>query len=138
MGNLLLNEVSIDNKVWVHVDRVEFKEKPSPDESASIQTRILEKVELLSIEEFSKACGKGRTFKTGVLPQGSNNQMSLITVQILALDFDNTDSEKKKLTEGYTTRDEILDDDFIKQHGAFIYDSFSSKKEHQKFRVVFI
>lgn len=133
-----LLEESSNKEVWVHIDTIAYKEKPSADETKNIQNRILEQVESLSIEMFAQACGSGKSFKTGVLPNGSNAQNSLITIQVLALDFDNTDSEKEKLVEGYTTRDEILDDDFIKQYGAFIYDSFSSKKEHQKFRVVFI
>lgn len=126
------------NEVWVHVDTVVYGEKPNQEETKNIQNRILNKVELKKIEDFAKDCGMGKAFKTGVLPNGSNCKESLISIQILALDFDNMDSDKKKLIEGYATKEEMMNDEFIMKYGAFVYDSFNSEKEHERFRVIFI
>lgn len=69
-----------------------------------------------------------------------SNDANWVSQQVLAVDFDNENGDKERVSEGcYITHTEALE--MARQAGlspAFIYSSFSSSETHQKFRMVFI
>lgn len=88
---------------------------------------------------------EGRSVVFGNFPPHERQSAKLISQQMVALDFDNTkieiiNGEKTKVqTTGndYFTINQALANDFIRTYASFLYETFSSTEDWNRFRVIF-
>lgn len=92
---------------------------------------------------FDSIAVKGYSFCNAVLKNMEDGYYHKISSnwsgnQILALDFDNTDSTGKKFVgSNYFSYDEATKEPYFLRHAAFIYTTPNHTFEHNRFRVVF-
>lgn len=107
-----------------------FKKKPTKEEIGKLKKNALNNIVDMSIEEIANEIGNnGRAFYPTFM-QGGMKRDNFESMQLFALDFDNKDEN--------ITFDEILR--IADSYGipiCFAYETFSSTKEKQRFRVVF-
>lgn len=128
------------DKIQLHIDSQPFTAKPQKEQAGKLTNRITNAITAVTPEELAQLVGtEGRTMVLATM-NGKRTKLNMMQQQALALDFDNKDDDTGLKTEGffYQTIQETLEDEFIKQHAAFIYKTFSYTPEWEKFRVVFI
>ncbi|MCY8940647.1 hypothetical protein [Bacillus atrophaeus] len=132
-------------RLMVHPEK--YNHKPSKEETAHINNRILRNPATISIEDLAKALSNGQSVVTSLLhPKGKNIKRTedyWKTQQFVALDFDNEKFIKKgndkiKIKDIQMTWEEAQQNPFFKKHAAFAYKTFNFKDDHPKFRVCFI
>lgn len=135
-------------KLHVHLDEKKYTTKPSEQEiKNSLNERITEKIIELDIKDLAQEVGlEGRSVVFGNFPPHERQSAKLISQKIVALDFDNTkieiiNGEKTKVqTTGndYFTINQALANDFIRTYASFLYETFSSTEDWNRFRVIFV
>lgn len=116
------------NTVNVLLDSVEHTEKPQGAEIARITKELVKHNVKITIPNFIQLITRGCSFKASIL--SGTTKDSFVSSNIVALDVDNKES--------YTSIDE-----FIKLtreanlEPLIIYHTFSSTKEHERFRVLY-
>ena len=119
---------SDDDEVEVLLDEVEHTEKPQGKEVGRITKALPNNRVKVAISNLASFIEKGCSFKASVL--SSTTKDSFISSNIVALDVDNKES--------YTTIDEFMKLTGEAQLKPFmLYETFSSKAEHQRFRVLY-
>lgn len=108
-------------------DNVARTEKPPKPEVGKISNDLHIVVET-DISQFSKLMENGYTFSPAIFKNNTRSNANWIEQQILAFDFDNGVSPE--------TIRKRLEAESI--HPNIIYNTFSSKPEHLKFRVVLV
>lgn len=114
------------SKVEVLVDSVCYNEKPAGKTIAAITKRLPQSRQAITLEGLAQAAVNGRSWKASVLSDTNNG--SFVSSSLVALDIDNKES--------YTTINDFLVAS-NKYQPCFIYETFSSTEEHQRYRVVF-
>lgn len=116
------------SKVEVLVDSVCYNEKPAGKTIAAITKRLPQSRQAITLEGLAQAAVNGRSWKASVLSDTNNG--SFVSSSLVALDIDNKES--------YTSIDDFLvQSNNNKYQPCFIYETFSSTEEHQRYRVVF-
>ena len=117
-----------DDEVEVLLDEVEHTSKPQGKEVGRITKALPNNRVKVAIPQFANFIEKGCSFKASVLT--STTKDSFVSSNIVALDVDNKES--------YTTIDEFMKLTGEAQLKPFmLYETFSSKAEHQRFRVLY-
>ena len=117
-----------DDEVEVLLDEVEHTSKPQGKEVGRITKALPNNRVKVAIPQFANFIERGCSFKASVL--SSTTKDSFISSNIVALDVDNKES--------YTTIDEFMKLTGKAQLKPFMmYETFSSKAEHQRFRVLY-
>ena len=117
-----------DNEVEVLLDEVEHTSKPQGKEVGRITKALPNNRVKVAIPQFANFIEKGCSFKASVLT--STTKDSFVSSNIVALDVDNKES--------YTTIDEFMKLTGKAQLKPFmLYETFSSKADHQRFRVLY-
>ena len=117
-----------DDEVEVLLDEVEHTSKPQGKEVGRITKALPNNRVKVAIPQFANFIEKGCSFKASVL--SSTTKDSFVSSNIVALDVDNKES--------YTTIDEFMKLTGEAQLKPFMmYETFSSKAEHQRFRVLY-
>ena len=123
------------------ISPLEFDNKPTDKDVPEI-TKSLTTVD----DDFNNllqcVSNNGNTFCPSVIERvaGVFSQDGFKESEIVCLDFDNEDAFNKKLVEGYLTPDQFINLS-INEYGLFpsyLYETFSSKPDHFKFRVVYM
>ena len=115
-----------ETKVEVLVDSVCYNEKPAGKTIAAITKRLPQSRQAITLEGLAQAAVNGRSWKAAVMSDTNNG--SFVSSSLVALDIDNKES--------YTTINDFLVAS-NKYQPCFIYETFSSTEEHQRYRVVF-
>ena len=119
---------SDDDEVEVLLDEVEHTEKPQGKEVGRITKALPNNRVKVAISNLASFIEKGCSFKASVLT--STTKDSFVSSNIVALDVDNKES--------YTTIDEFMKLTREAQLKPFMmYETFSSKADHQRFRVLY-
>ncbi len=104
-------------------------------------------VESITIKELIEHISNGHAFSFGVThemyPDTKPFSNSIALANGFALDIDNTitqDVKKRTKTEqeGYLSYDLCVNDKWLSQNAAFIYQTASYTEQHHKFRIVFL
>ncbi len=112
----------------VKIQLSDIKKTSKPRNAGFITQEIEGKIQTVTIREFAEAVGQdGRTFTPAIF-NGARKIDNFVSQQVYVLDFDDgfTIAEFKERANKY------------KMEYAIIYEKFSSTKEQEKFRVVFI
>lgn len=121
-----IEEAKAQNEVEVLLDTVAYDEKPQGSAIAGIVNRLPQNKVTVTLNDLADAVVNGQSWKASVLSDTSN--ASFVSSSLVALDIDNKES--------YTSIDEFIAMD-SKYQPCFIYETFSSTKEHERFRVVY-
>ena len=114
--------------VRVHIDTKAFENKPSKDEIRQINTRIVENIDEVTLEELATYVGKkGHTFMPAIM-SGNRKIENFCNQQVFALDFDGGMNVEKFMERAKE----------FEVEPAFLYETFSSTEEIPKFRAVFV
>ncbi len=113
-------------EVEVLLDPVSFDSKPQGATIAGIVNRLPQNKVEINLEDLANAAINGQSWKASVL-SGTNNA-SFVSSSLVALDIDNKES--------YTSVDEFMAMNH-KYQPCFIYETFSSTEEHNRFRAVY-
>lgn len=123
----------------LHVHPIPYTYKPNETQAASISKTIVNDAVVLTPKQLADKVASGHSVCLGVM-NGTRSKNNLISQQILMLDFDNTvhvNGVKTKVPdEDYVTISDILESQWMNNHAAFVYKSFSYQEDWQKFRVV--
>lgn len=129
VNSMLMDLATFEQKetvVEVLVDEVKFDKKPVGKEIGAITKRLPQHPQKVTLKSLADLTVKGYSWKASVLT-GTNNT-SFVSSSLVALDIDNKES--------YTS---VVD--FLalnqKYQPCFIYETFSSTKECERFRAVF-
>lgn len=93
---------------------------------------------------YEEVAVKGHSFCAGFLKEEEDgfcykNKDNWLGSQILALDFDNKDSNHKKLeVDEYFSYEDAINDPYILKYASFTYTTPTHKPDHHRFRVVFL
>lgn len=138
----------------LHVHSMPFERKPGIREVGSISKTIISEAVDVTQRQLAELVGKeGHTMVLATM-NGDRKAENMIQQKVVAIDFDNTENRtdengliikdekgkaKKFRTEGdkYTSINDALNDDFIKNNASFIYKTFSHQDDWERFRVVF-
>ncbi|MFD0957964.1 hypothetical protein [Paenibacillus chungangensis] len=128
-------------KVKVRVSIEAFADKESAIEKTPlIKKGFSVKDTPLTIQQLAQMWLAGHSIAPVRLKRGVTNDANWISQQVFAIDFDNENGDKERVSDNYcVTFEDALD--MARQSGvspAFIYSSFSSTDTHQKFRMVFV
>jgi hypothetical protein len=120
----------VENRTRVDVllDKVtKVTKKPEGAEIGWIANRLPQCKRTISLRELSEEVGKkGRSWKASVMNDTSN--ASYVSSSLVALDIDNKES--------YTSIADFMAFEH-KYQPCFVYETFSSKAKHERFRVVY-
>lgn len=115
-------------KVKLHLHPSQFREKPDSDKIKRLNYSILDEITEIELEELAERVGNcGQTFLPAIM-NGKRGKNNFIEQQIFALDFDG----------GFTLEEFWQRAEQFDVKPVFIYETFSSTKELQKFRVVYV
>lgn len=124
------------NKIKVSFDSQKFQLKPSSDQVRYINNRIARSIKELGPVDMKKIVfsigQEGCTFSPATFKDRKRDKDNFEQQQLIALDFDNKDPDKKISFEEIKERADYYDLPVF-----FAYDTLSSKN-HDKFRVVFL
>lgn len=124
------------NEIKITCDDQKFQSKPSGDEIRHINNRIARFVKVLGPKDVKKTAfnigQEGCTFSPATFRNEKRNKENFEQQQLIALDFDNKDSDKKVSFKEIKERAEHYELPVF-----FAYDTLSSRN-HDKFRVVFL
>lgn len=116
-----------EEAVEVLLDMVAYDEKPQGTTIGAITKRLPKQQQTVSLKELADAVSNGQSWKAAVLSDTNNS--SFVSSQIVALDIDNKAS--------YTSIEDFMALSH-KYQPCFIYETFSSTEEHERFRVVYV
>lgn len=128
-------EKVLNNKITLNINRRYFTTKPQKKDIKVIQSEIGSQKETLTVQELIDEIAKGSTIKAGAL--NGNKNIDWESQQVFCIDIDNDEKSVEKY--GMLIP--------IQAYGrccglgirpTFYYESFSSKPEHPKFRLVFV
>ena len=130
-------------KIKLHIDEQSFNRKPET-EAGKIVKNIIKTISEVTPQELAETVGlKGHSMCLATMGAGADGivhkrNANMVQQQALALDFDNKEDGVK--TEGlfYQSISDALEHPFIQKHASFIYKSFSSTEDWDKYRVLFI
>lgn len=124
------------NEIKISLDDERFQLKPTGEKIPRISKRIGRHVQKLNCEDMKdfvlKIGRDGCTFCPSTFKNGIRNKENFEQQQLLALDFDNKNSDNKISFEQIKDRA-----DYYELPVLFAYDTLSST-DHDKFRVVFL
>ena len=135
-----LEESKANNKVTLNISRTHNKVKPTGEGVpeylvGKIQNELKIGKETIDINELINEIAQGATIKAAAMNGGSNVDWE--SQQVFCIDIDNDND--------YVTKNGMLTPvkafgrcDAIGIRPTFIYETFSSKAEHPKFRLMFI
>lgn len=115
-------------KIQVHILDKCYREKPDKNEIARISQRITSQMSELNIGEFAREVGENGKPFTPAFFNGSRKKENFVQQEIYALDFDG----------GFTFNDFI---ERSREYGtipAFVYNTYSSTEENERFRAVYV
>lgn len=113
--------------VTVHLDKQYLSSKEQAHSLASvISTRICKTTEEVTPEFLANEVAKGKSFVAGIMKDNERKKRNLLYQQVIALDFDDG-----------TRIDDLVANEFIKEHASFIYMTLSNTDDFNKSRVVF-
>lgn len=123
-------------KYSLHIDSKSYPSKPKNVSIVSSST--VKQIVSVTPQELAGALSQGKTVVLATMKGTKRSNIEMVQQQVLMLDFDNEDKDKNR-TQGaeYVTIEDIMSNQFVMDHAAFIYKSFSFKPDHEKFRVVF-
>lgn len=119
----------------LHVHPIPYTHKPDARAAASISKTIVDYNDVYTPEQLAQLLGDGHTVVLGLM-NGTRSKNNLISQQVMMLDFDNTVNGKVASGDNYVTIDDVLSNEWMRQHAAFVYKTFSYTDSWQKFRVV--
>lgn len=119
-------ETKEEDTVEVLLDVVAYDEKPQGITIGTITKRLPKQQQAVSLKELAEAVSNGQSWKAAVLSDTNNS--SFVSSSLVALDIDNKAS--------YTTIEEFMALNH-KYQPCFIYETFSSTEQHERFRVVY-
>lgn len=126
-------------KATLHIDEVKYNAKPNRY-SGAISNRITGKTTEVEPQQLADAVASGQTVLCGVM-NGKRQKANLQSQSLIMLDFDNSKKvdgvEHKYTGKDYMTIQKVMDNPFIKENASFLYKTFSSTADHEKFRAVF-
>lgn len=116
--------------IKISLDSQRFSKKPSKNEIPVISNRLAEEVIEVSIEEFAiqTVQPNGKTFSGAIFSSSRRSNKTWKNQQVFALDID----------KGITVKGVLDKCNELNIMPAFIYTTFSSSDDKQKFRVVFV
>ena len=114
-------------KLDILLDKEQYNHKPQDKEITILTKRLPQNRLSIEIKDLADAVSSGRTWKASVMSDTTND--SFVSSQIVALDVDNKDS--------YTSIEDFLALNH-KYKPYFIYETFSSTKERERFRVIYV
>ncbi|MBB6215090.1 hypothetical protein HNQ80_001179 [Anaerosolibacter carboniphilus] len=117
-------------KIRISLDSKNFDRKPTKKETAHISNRIAKSSTEILVENFAKFTVQpyGRSFSSAVFGEGQRTNASWKSQQVFALDIDN----------GLTVKEALKKCNEFNLMPAFIYTTFSSTSDYERFRIVFI
>lgn len=122
--------------VTLNLDNASFNKKPTGKEIGAIQNRLNNNISTLGLKEFANAVAlEGRTFKAAAIAGKSNNDW--VSQDIFAIDIDNKYGEKEKKYPYLPMEEAYKRCEKYNVMPIFIYPSFSSTPELNKYRLVF-
>ncbi len=119
----------------LHVHPIPYTHKPDARAAASISKTIVDYNDVYTPEQLAQLLGDGHTVVLGLM-NGTRSKNNLISQQVMMLDFDNTVNGKVASGDNYVTINDVLSNEWMRQHAAFVYKTFSYTDSWQKFRVV--
>ena len=134
----LKTEANVEEKITVtlNLDSIDFNRKPTGKEIGAIQNRLDNNISTVDIEEFAKAVAlEGRTFKAAAVEGKTNHDW--LSQDIFAIDIDNEYGKKEKEHPYLSMEDAYKRCEKYNVMPIFIYPSFSSTPEFNKYRLVF-
>ncbi|MCX0395708.1 hypothetical protein LI038_14985, partial [Clostridium perfringens] len=134
----LKKEVNVEEKIIVtlNLDSIGFDRKPTGKEIGAIQNRLDNNISTIDIEEFAKAVAlEGRTFKAAAVEGKTNHDW--LSQDIFAIDIDNEYGKREKEHPYLSMEDAYKRCEKYNVMPIFIYPSFSSTPEFNKYRLVF-
>ena len=121
-----------ETTVDVLLDSVQFTSKPV-DEAAAITNRLPQNKQTITLEDLAQAVSNGCSWKASVLSDTNNG--SFVSSSLVALDIDNKDYKEGEV---YTSiNDFLVQSNNSKYQPCFLYETFSSTEELNKYRVVY-
>lgn len=127
----------------LQTDSVPYKHKPAPKDISAIKPRLASSAAVsITLDELEKRILSGITYTPGVLSGGSKAE-NWTCQQIFCIDIDNEDKQSPK-GEKRQSKNPLDVEEALKRCEswdilpALIYETFSSKPEWLKFRIVFI
>lgn len=134
----LKKEANVEEKIIVtlNLDSIGFDRKPTGKEIGAIQNRLDNNISTIDIEEFAKAVAlEGRTFKAAAVEGKTNHDW--LSQDIFAIDIDNEYGKREKEHPYLSMEDAYKRCEKYNVMPIFIYPSFSSTPEFNKYRLVF-
>lgn len=133
MTQMILDNLDAVEEVTVDVllDTVAYDEKPQGATIGAVANRLPQNQVTVTLKELADAAVNGQSWKASILTDKSN--ASFVSSSIVALDIDNKDF---KGGEVYTSVNEFMALN-NKYQPCFIYETFSSTEEHERYRVVY-
>ena len=114
--------------ITVKIQLSDIENTSKPKNAGFITKEIEGKIQTVTIREFADAVGKdGRTFTPAVF-NGARKIDNFVSQQVFVLDFD----------DGFTIDEFMARAKEYDMEPAIIYETFSSTRECEKFRVIFI
>lgn len=117
-------------KVRISLDKEDYHVKPNKIETVHISNRIAKLINEIEIGEFAQNVVQpfGRSFSGAVFENGTRTNATWKSQQVFALDIDG----------GVTIDEMIRRFNQFNLMPAFIYTTFSSTQQNEKFRVIFV
>ncbi len=119
---LMAQEIEVE----VLLDTVSYESKPQGSTIGAITNRLPQSQVTVTLKQLAEAAVNGQSWKASIL--GDTSNASFVSSSIVALDIDNKES--------YTSIDEFIAMNH-KYQPCFIYETFSSTSDHERFRVVY-
>lgn len=113
--------------VQVLLDKEHYKHKPQDKEVITLTKKLPQSKLSVTLKDLADAVSSGCTWKASVMSDTTND--SFVASQIVALDVDNKNS--------YTSVEDFMALNH-KYQPCFLYETFSSTKEHERFRVIYV
>lgn len=117
------------NKFKVAIDTNEFSKKPTPFETSVISNNIGKNLIRLSLSDLISEIEKGKSVMLSELAT-INIKSEFISQQLFFVDIDNTN-------DNYLTYEQALEMEFVKKNAIFMYKTFSSSQELDRYRICF-
>ena len=118
--------------VDVLLDTVAYDEKPQGATIGAVANRLPQNQVTVTLKELADAAVNGQSWKASILTDKSN--ASFVSSSIVALDIDNKDFKGGEI---YTSVNEFMALNH-KYQPCFIYETFSSTEEHERYRAVYV
>ncbi len=138
-------EYSNEERFWVCIDNIQYKEKPKNEDMGVISNRITNQVKFATINELQQAVSNGQTFCGSIFKQKNGirerKQENFAMQKIFAIDVDEKHDENGNKIEGLeygVLFDEVQD--IINQYHLptqFAYKTLSDGIKGERFRLVF-